>query len=177
MCFECFDIIIKKLENKIQGQEKERDVYMKEIKKIEDKLTKLSVVDESELEAELKALEAEEAELDKRLSDLDKVEKENQSDYEKLQKAKESLQAEERVFWRDVNNYEKNLTVFQESLSQADYLIQNLDWQFKRLRSTNFINEVFYISTLDEFGTISGFRMGRLPTTEVKWEEINAAIG
>jgi beclin 1 len=45
------------------------------------------------------------------------------------------------------------------------------------LRNTNFINEVFYISTLDEFGTISGFRMGRLPTTDVKWEEINAAIG
>ena len=36
---------------------------------------------------------------------------------------------------------------------------------------------MFYISTKDEFGTISGFRLGRLPTTEVKWEEINAAIG
>lgn len=35
-------------------------MYMKEIKKIEDKLAKLSTVEESELEAELKALEAEE---------------------------------------------------------------------------------------------------------------------
>lgn len=40
---------------------------MKELRKIEDKLTKLSEVSESELEAELKALEAEEEELDKRL--------------------------------------------------------------------------------------------------------------
>ncbi len=76
-----------------------------------------------------------------------------------------------------MNNYEKNLVGFQSSLAQADYLIQNLDWQFKRLRNTNFINEVFYISTADEFGTISGFRLGRLPTTEVKWDEINAALG
>jgi len=36
---------------------------------------------------------------------------------------------------------------------------------------------VFYISTLDEFGTISGFRLGRLPTTDVKWDEINTAVG
>ena len=55
--------------------------------------------------------------------------------------------------------------------------MQNLDWQFKRLKSTNVINEVFYISTLDEFGTISGFRMGKLPTCDVKQDEINAAIG
>jgi beclin 1 len=39
------------------------------------------------------------------------------------------------------------------------------------------MNEVFFISSLDEFGTISGFRFGRLPTVDVKWEEINAAVG
>ena len=87
------------------------------------------------------------------------------------------MQSEEKVFWRDVNNYEKNLSGFQESLASADNLISNLDSQFKRLRNTNFINEVFFISTQDEFGTISGFRMGKLPTTEVKWDEINAAVG
>lgn len=49
--------------------------------------------------------------------------------------------------------------------------------QYKRLARSNFINEIFYISSIDEFGTISGFRFGRLPTIDVKWEEINAAIG
>jgi beclin 1 len=39
------------------------------------------------------------------------------------------------------------------------------------------VNEVFQISTSEELGTISGFRLGRLPTVEVKWEEINAAMG
>jgi beclin 1 len=48
---------------------------------------------------------------------------------------------------------------------------------YKRLKKTNFIKEVFYISAVDEFGAISGFRLGRLPTVDVKWEEINAAIG
>jgi beclin 1 len=39
------------------------------------------------------------------------------------------------------------------------------------------VNEVFTISTNEELGTISGFRFGRLPTIDVKWEEINAAVG
>lgn len=62
-------------------------------------------------------------------------------------------------------------------MAQVDNQILGLDSQYKRLRKTNFINEVFYISAVDEFGTISGFRMGRLPTIDVKWDEINAAIG
>lgn len=39
------------------------------------------------------------------------------------------------------------------------------------------MNEVFQVSTVEEMGTISGFRLGRLPTTEVRWDEINAALG
>ena len=69
------------------------------------------------------------------------------------------------------------MTIFQDSLSSVDSIITNLDYQYKRLKKTNFIKEVFYISTIDEFGTISGFRLGKLPTVDVKWEEINAALG
>ncbi len=177
VCFDCFSTIIARLESKIQNKESERDVYMKELQKIEKKLGLLNQASDSELEAELRTLEAEEQELDKLLQKQEEEEKSNESEFEKLTKQKESLQHEEKTFWRDVNNYEKNLSGFQESLAQADNLIANLDWQFKRLRNTNFINEVFFISTLDEFGTISGFRMGKLPTTDVKWDEINAAIG
>jgi hypothetical protein len=74
VCFECFDTIIKKLEWKIQGQEKERDIYVREIKKLEARLAKVAAVDEAELEAELRALEAEEQELDKRLGELEGAE-------------------------------------------------------------------------------------------------------
>ena len=49
---------------------------------------------------------------------------------------------------------------------------------YQKLRKTNFINEVFHISTLNEFGTISGFRLGTINTlVNVPWEEINAALG
>ena len=39
------------------------------------------------------------------------------------------------------------------------------------------ISEVFQIGTSEELGTIGGFRLGRLPMTEVKVDEINAAMG
>ena len=58
VCFECFDNIIGKIETKIYGQESERDLYIKEIKRIEGKLAKLQMVNESDLESDLLALEA-----------------------------------------------------------------------------------------------------------------------
>jgi beclin 1 len=48
---------------------------------------------------------------------------------------------------------------------------------YERLEKTTFINEVFEISSAGEFGTISGFRLGKNQTIDIKWEEVNAAIG
>ena len=56
--------------------------------------------------------------------------------------------------------------------------MKNLTQLYKRLRQTNFINEVFHISSQDQFGTISGFRLGRLTQlVDVDWDEISAALG
>jgi len=177
VCFECVNAIIGRFEAKIKGQEAERDLYMKELKKVEAKIDRLNTVDERLLEEELLALEEEEAQLDERMKELEMQEAKNEQEIQSLSRQRQKLQRDEKEFWQDVNNYEKNLQGFQETLTSSEQLIQNLDWRFKKLRNTNFINEVFYISTQDEFGTISGFRMGRLPTNEVKWDEINAAIG
>ncbi len=177
VCFDCFDLIIGGLNTKIGKQEKLRDTYMSELLKIEKKIDRLGKEDQGALEAELRILEAEEAELDRQIELLDQESTQNENEFERLQATKASLQSEEQKFWRDVNNYEKNLVGFQESLAQANTLITSLDSQYKRLRSTNMLNEVFTISTNEELGTISGFRFGRLPTIDVKWEEINAAVG
>ncbi len=49
--------------------------------------------------------------------------------------------------------------------------------QLERLNRSNIYNDMFYIWHEGSFGTISGFRLGRLGTTPVEWEEINAAWG
>jgi hypothetical protein len=51
------------------------------------------------------------------LSQLNKEESTLDAEVENLGKMKEQMQNEDRVFWRDVNNYEKNLAYFQDNLS------------------------------------------------------------
>lgn len=49
--------------------------------------------------------------------------------------------------------------------------------QLQRLQRTNVLNSLFSIWVDGDFGTISGFRLGRLPHRPVEWDEINAAWG
>jgi beclin 1 len=41
----------------------------------------------------------------------------------------------------------------------------------------NVANDAFHIWHSGPFGTINGFRLGRLSVEQVEWNEINAALG
>ncbi len=60
----------------------------------------------------MRLLEAEEKELDLQLAKLEEEDKSNQNERMRLEGTRASLQQEERQFWRDVNNYEKQLVGF-----------------------------------------------------------------
>ena len=47
----------------------------------------------------------------------------------------------------------------------------------RRLNSCCACNDAFHIWHRGAFVTINGFRLGRLPTEQVSWTEINAALG
>lgn len=51
------------------------------------------------------------------------------------------------------------------------------DLLLDKLKKTNVFNIAFHIWHQDQFGTINGFRLGRLPGSPVDWPEINAAWG
>jgi chromosome segregation ATPase len=106
---------------------------MRGLKKIEGKITKAREVDEAAVKAELRMLEREEAELDKELARLEQEEKAYEAELEKLRTQKTALEADEKGFWKDVNNYEKNLVVFQDSLASANSQIDSLRSQYTRL--------------------------------------------
>ena len=58
-------------------------------------------------------------------------------------------------------------------------LVRYAKAQLVKLKKTNVLNDVFSIATDGPFGTINGFRLGRLPAGggAVSWSEINAAWG
>ena len=48
--------------------------------------------------------------------------------------------------------------------------------QLQHLERTDVLNDVFHIWHDGHFGTINDFRLGRLPSQPVEWNEINAGI-
>ena len=49
--------------------------------------------------------------------------------------------------------------------------------QLDKLKKTNVFNATFHIWHSGHFGTINGFRLGRLPSIPVEWNELNTAWG
>ena len=52
-----------------------------------------------------------------------------------------------------------------------------LQGQLDKLKKTNVFNAAFHIWHSGHFGTINGFRLGRLPSVPVDWNELNTAWG
>ena len=52
-----------------------------------------------------------------------------------------------------------------------------INGQLEKLKRTNVFSQTFHIWNSGHFGTINGYRLGRLPSVPVEWAEINAAWG
>jgi beclin 1 len=55
--------------------------------------------------------------------------------------------------------------------------ITSLQKQLEKLQKTAIISDIFKIGSVDEIGTIGGYRLGKTQRVDVPWEEINTAIG
>ena len=153
-------------------------MYKEELENMEKELAEAEGMQDDDLLKELQALEQQERELDKGLEDIRKQELTQEKMLKNLKKSKSRIQTQEQEIWQKMNDYERELSNQQEQNKQVDSQIESLDQLYKRLRKRNFINEVFNISSQDQFGTISGFRLGRISQlVDVKWEEINTALG
>jgi hypothetical protein len=64
-----------------------------------------------------------------------------------LTKKKSQISDQETKIWQKVNDYERELFNQLESNKQVTCQIENLSQLYKRLKNTNFINEVFNISS------------------------------
>jgi hypothetical protein len=147
VCFECFGEILKQLEYKVKSQEQERDMYKAELQAIEQELAESDSAKDDELLRELEALEETERELDRGLAEVEKQEMTQQKMMAGLDKSKGVIQAQEEQIWQKVNDYERELLTQLELNKQVDCQIKNVNQLYKRLRKTNFVNEVFKISS------------------------------
>ena len=89
----------------------------------------------------------------------------------------EELDREEQAYWHEYNAFTMQRAGFSQDRDCALAVSKRLATQYDILSSTNVYNDSFYIWHDGNFGTINGFRLGRLPEQQVEWPEINAAWG
>jgi len=88
-----------------------------------------------------------------------------------------TLQDLELKYWEQFNYHQRKLLQQEEELEMMTMARSYKQARLKRLCKVNILNDAFYISHDGHFGTINGFRLGRMTSIPVSWEENNAALG
>ncbi|KAI8060350.1 autophagy protein Apg6-domain-containing protein [Gongronella butleri] len=136
-----------------------------------------TVKDMEQLQKQVKQLQAQEqqamAKLDAMRAEYDDLE----DQYKQLQHESDLLDAEEQQFWQECNQYQLRYQQFQNERDTINIKYDHDVRQLERLQKTVVYNDAFCIVQDGPFGTINGYRLGRLHSHPVEWSEINAAWG
>lgn len=181
LCEECADFIYEQMDAKYRQAKEEVELYRKHEtllrKSMDAHSEEKSAAELESIKAKLTELEDEERML---LEQIESVHKEEAEVDKKLQGQKEELakmDEEESQYWLEYNSVKREYLAMEDrllSLSNQCHYSKN---QQERLKNANVFNMTFHIWHSGQFGTINGFRLGRLSTIQVEWSEINAAWG
>ena len=132
---------------------------------------------ERQLEEQVVKLQEEEEKLIKELQDIEEERKVVKSDIKTAKDKIQELEAEDLLLHSQFNIYQGEMLDLQDQVRSIEYQTQHANSQLKKLKKTNVFSMTFNISHQGLFGTINGFRLGRLTTVQVDWSEINVAWG
>jgi beclin 1 len=128
-------------------------------------------------EAACKRLRDEEALLHGKLTLIQREKDMYEATKQMLRNDAGALGRQEQQYWHEYNAFCMQREGYEEERDFVQNCSKRLAEQDEQLRSTNVYNDSFYIWHDGSFGTINGFRLGRLPNQQVEWSEINAAWG
>ncbi|OAD80375.1 hypothetical protein PHYBLDRAFT_105061, partial [Phycomyces blakesleeanus NRRL 1555(-)] len=175
MCHECTDMLLESLEKQLEDVGRERDYYIDFLKKVKD--GKVSQDEEKELVKQVKDLVVQE----EKVTDLLKEEEDKRDALAKqlaaMEEEMKELNKRDEAFWEKSNSYQLKLQSFQNQRDSINLKYDHDVKQYERLQKTVVYNDAFSISHDGPFGTINGFRLGRLGSHSVEWAEVNAAWG
>ncbi|CAJ0832678.1 15646_t:CDS:2 [Entrophospora sp. SA101] len=154
MCQECTEMLLDSLSKQLTDTSKERDCYKDFLKKMNGKLAATDML--KDIEHEREVLKKELEKLEAETSQLDEL---------------------EENYWKEFNNFHIQLQSFQNDRDSINLKYDHDTKLLEKLHRTNVYNDTFCIGHDGYFGTINGFRLGRLPKIPVEWNEINAAWG
>merc|ERR1719412_1064742 len=130
-----------------------------------------------QLQEELDGLKLEEQELVEELETLKQENEKIDSELEVQTRGKERLEEQEEQYWRQYSRHKQQLLLAEDEYRSLDCQLRYNQSQLDKLKKTNVFNATFHIWHSGHFGTINGFRLGRLPSVPVDWNEVNTAWG
>ncbi|GAB1296865.1 Beclin-1 [Apodemus speciosus] len=202
LCEECTDTLLDQLDTQLNVTEHECQNY----KRCLEILEQMNEDDSEQLQRELKELALEEERLIQELEDVEKNRKVVAENLEKVQAEAERLDQEEAQYQREYSEFKRQQLELDDELKSVENQMRYAQMQLDKLKKTNVFNATFHIWRVvhafnpntwkadlcefqaslvytvssrhsGQFGTINNFRLGRLPSVPVEWNEINAAWG
>ncbi|NXJ69666.1 BECN1 protein, partial [Rostratula benghalensis] len=140
-------------------------------------LEQMNEDDKEKLQTELKELALEEEQLIQELEEVEKNRKLVAEDFERVRAEAERLEQEEAQYQKEYCEFKRQQLELDDELKSVDNQMRYAQLQLDKLKKTNVFNATFHIWHSGQFGTINNFRLGRLPSVPVEWNEINAAWG
>ncbi|CAI5658847.1 beclin-1 [Oreochromis niloticus] len=173
LCEECTDTLLDQLDTQLNITENECQNY----KQCLELLSHLQVEDKETLLAELQQLKEEEEKL---VQELEAVEEQRATVAQDMAQSRiqaQQLDTEELQYQKEYSEFKRQQLELDDELKSVDNQMRYCQIQLDRLKKTNVFNATFHIWHSGQFGTINNFRLGRLPSVPVEWNEINAAWG
>uniref|UniRef100_A0A8C7VFQ0 Beclin-1 n=1 Tax=Oncorhynchus mykiss TaxID=8022 RepID=A0A8C7VFQ0_ONCMY len=173
LCEECTDTLLDHLDTQLNITENECQNY----KNCLELLSQLKEEEEDSLLLELQKLGEEESSL---VGELEAVEEQRAAVAEDLVQGRshsQQLDTEELQYQKEYSEFKRQQLELDDELKSVDNQMRYCQIQLDRLKKTNVFNATFHIWHSGQFGTINNFRLGRLPSVPVEWNEINAAWG
>jgi len=177
VCAGCLQEVVTEIQRQVDQTEEERRIYQEANARLEEELRHGSLDEIARLEEEVVGLAAEEREIMATLAACDVEEAQLEEELESQRRQEEQLKKEEDDFWLVFAEFQVDMEETEEERAATTNAIRYATAELARLKRTNVLNDMFHIALDGEFGTISQFRLGRLPDHPVPWDEINAAWG
>lgn len=175
LCEECTDFMLETLNTEVRALENQTNSYRDYYQSLQSEET--SGISFEELKKEIKTLEQEQQNVLKELEAREAERKEVIKERQELEKDEERLNKEKQRKTEEYNDLRLKQLELEEDHLSVERQLEEADAEIKRLKKTNVFNATFHIWHSGPFGTINGFRLGRLPGAHIEWAEINAAWG
>ncbi|KAG4095678.1 APG6-domain-containing protein [Neocallimastix lanati (nom. inval.)] len=182
LCNDCAKILNEKLKQNLDKIKKEIVSYQSYYDQLRLNIRNSPEETETEIdinaeEEEINKLKSKQKSNSETLEMLEKQLKELEIESTKLDQESKELDEREQELLKKANLFQQIMDEYNDNKESVEINLKQMEEKLVQLRKANAYNDTFRIEYDGAFGTINGFRLGRLPSYQIDLCEINAAFG